>query len=155
MKVCLDTNVIIDILGKTNDFFDSYKAFDVSLIRSFQVFIPITSTTDIAYILPRRGLASEEQAKQLLTQLFSIVEILDARSVDATRALASDIPDYEDALLAFMAQRNNVDLIITRNTKDFENSPVPAISPQQFAELYKPNDIEYAEVDLQEAESPL
>jgi predicted nucleic acid-binding protein len=148
MKVCLDTNVIIDILGKTSDFFDSYVAFDVSLLRSFEVFISVTSTTDIAYLLPRRNYASEEQAKAHLVHLLTIAEILDARSVDVALALKSNMPDYEDALLAYMAQRNDIDLIITRNLKDFKLSPVPAMSPKQFADLYKPPDVEYAMVDF-------
>ena len=144
VKICLDTNVIIDILGKTDDFADSYAAFDVSILRRFEVFIPITSTTDIAYILPRRSLASKQEAKQLLKNLFAIAEILDARSVDAFKALDSAMLDYEDALLAYMASRNGIDLIITRNTKDFEYSPVPVITPHEFVQIYKPHDIEYA-----------
>ena len=146
MRVCLDTNVIIDILGQTDDFFDSYTAFDVSLLRSFQIFIPLTSTADIACILPRRNLASTLQTKVSLLLLLTLVEVLDARSVDVTKALESSMPDYGDALLACMAQRNDVDLIITRNIKDFERSPVPAMTPKQFIELYKPPDVEYAKM---------
>ncbi|MDR1088568.1 MAG: PIN domain-containing protein [Coriobacteriales bacterium] len=147
MRVCLDTNVVIDILGKTSDLLDSYAAFDLSLLHSFEIFVPITSTTDIAYILPRRNYASAQQAKELLVQLLSLVQILDARSVDAEKALSSNMPDYEDALLAFMAQRNSIDLIITRNLKDFEHSPVPAMSPRQFVEIYKPHTVTYAALD--------
>jgi predicted nucleic acid-binding protein len=149
MKVCLDTNVIIDIFGNTDDLLDSYAAFDVSLLRSFEVCIPVTSTADIAYILPRRSLASEELTRQHLLGLLSLVEILDARAVDVRRALNSSMPDYEDALLSFAAERNRVDLIITRNIKDFEHSPVPAMSPKQFVEIYKPHNVEYATLDLQ------
>jgi predicted nucleic acid-binding protein len=149
MKVCFDTNVVIDILGRTNDFIHSFAALDVSLLRGFSMFIPITSTTDIAYLLPRRGFASGQQVRQLLSQLFSIVEILDARAVDANKALSSPMPDYEDALLTQMALRNGIDLIVTRNVKDFDNSPVTAISPEQFVLLYKPKNVEYSWVDEQ------
>jgi len=152
MKVCLDTSVLIDILGRTEDLACSYAAFDVSIIRNFKVFIPITSTADVMYLLPRRDLAAKQQAAQMLSSLFELVEILDARTVDARKALGSamdnTMPDYEDALLAQMAHRNGIDLIITRNMKDFENSPVPAISPEQFVLLYKPKNIEYSTIDL-------
>jgi hypothetical protein len=40
--------------------------------------------------------------------------------------------DYEDALIATCANRNKVDWIISRNTKDFINLPVPAITPEDF-----------------------
>jgi len=152
MNICLDTNVLIDILGKTEDFADSYAAFDVSIIRNFKVFIPITATTDIAYVLPRRNLVAKQQTMLLLSSLFELVEILDARGVDAKKALESTMegtmPDYEDALLAQMALRNGIDLIITRNVKGFQGSRVPAVSPAQFLKLYKPKSIEYSIIDV-------
>jgi len=40
--------------------------------------------------------------------------------------------DYEDALLSHCAKRVKADFIITRNTADFTNSPVNAISPVEF-----------------------
>jgi predicted nucleic acid-binding protein len=146
MKLCYDTNVIVDILGKTEDFHYSFAALDVAILREFQICIPITSTTDIAYILPRRKLASKQDTAELLGEFFAIVEILDARAVDALSALESDMPDYEDALLAHMACRNSVDLIITRNTKDFAHSPVPAMSPEQFVHIHKPHNVEYTSI---------
>lgn len=151
MKVCLDTNVIIDILGRTEDYPFSFMAFDVSLLRSYEVFIPVTSTVDIFYLLPRLDIASKQKSKQLLAQLFATAEILDARSIDSANAIESNMPDYEDALLAYMAQRNGIDVIITRNLKDFTLSPVPVLSPEEFVRIHKPKDIEYAMVKNVEA----
>ena len=148
MKVCFDTNVLIDILGNSNDHFYSYAAFDIALVRNFKVFVPITSTADLVYVLPRRSSISSQEAKRLLSQLMTVAELLDARSVDAVNALSSNMPDYEDALIAYSAQRNGVDLIITRNLKDFGHSPVPAMSPRQFFEVYKPRNVDYAAVEL-------
>jgi len=44
--------------------------------------------------------------------------------------------DYEDALLATCAKRRRIELIITRNLKDFAGSPVKAISPDDFLTNY-------------------
>jgi predicted nucleic acid-binding protein len=150
MKVCFDTNVIIDILGKTEDFSYSFAALDISLLRAFEVFVSITSTTDLVYILPRRNLTSHEQAKEHLMHLLEIVSFLEVRSVDVVNALHSNMSDYEDALLASAAYRNGIDLIVTRNTKGYEHSPVPVISPQQFVDLYKPENVEYANASLED-----
>jgi hypothetical protein len=40
--------------------------------------------------------------------------------------------DFEDAAVAMVAKTSASSLIITRNTQDFANSPVPAISPADF-----------------------
>ena len=148
MKICLDTNVIIDILGKTDDFQSSFAAVDIAIIRHFQVFISITSTPDIAYLMPRRNLATEPETRQLLTDMFSLLGVLDARPVDATQALNSGMPDYEDALIAQIAQRNGIELILTRNISDSQRSPVAVMSPQEFVDIYKPKDVEYTTIDL-------
>jgi len=42
------------------------------------------------------------------------------------------MPDYEDALIATCARHTKMDYIITRNIKDFANSPVPPIAPDNF-----------------------
>jgi predicted nucleic acid-binding protein len=42
------------------------------------------------------------------------------------------MPDFEDAVIAAVAQREGADYIVTRNTKDFIASPVPAITPEDF-----------------------
>ena len=51
-------------------------------------------------------------------------------------AINSDMPDYEDALLAYRGKRANVNHIVTRNVKDFTTSPMPAITPADFLSKY-------------------
>ena len=50
--------------------------------------------------------------------------------------LASDMTDFEDALLACCAKRVKADYIVTRNKVDFKLSPVTPISPEDFLEKY-------------------
>jgi hypothetical protein len=48
-------------------------------------------------------------------------------------ALESKFTDFEDALQYFSAiQSNKVDVIITRNTKDFKLSKIPVFTPQEY-----------------------
>jgi hypothetical protein len=45
--------------------------------------------------------------------------------------------DFEDAVQSSCARRVKADYIITRNVKDFEKSPVPAILPSEALELLR------------------
>ena len=63
------------------------------------------------------------------------MKILEVSEEDCIKALGSQITDYEDAVIAQVARRNGCDYIVTRNLKDFENSPIPAVSPSQFIGL--------------------
>jgi predicted nucleic acid-binding protein len=94
-----------------------------------------SQTTDIFYILCREGKTVEE-AKSVIRKLTENVKILDVIADDAKTALDSDMTDYEDALLAYSAKRHKADRIITRNASDFINSPIPALSPQNFLEEF-------------------
>ena len=57
--------------------------------------------------------------------------------------------DFEDALIAHSAARNGVDAIITYNIKDYVNSPVKAFLPADFVTMFKPDNVSYAEVELE------
>ena len=56
--------------------------------------------------------------------------------------------DFEDALIAYSAARNGIDVILTYNVKDFANSHVKAILPADFTALFKPENVSYAKVEL-------
>jgi len=45
--------------------------------------------------------------------------------------------DFEDAVIAAIAVREQSAYIITRDTKDFSKSPVPAITPDAFLATMK------------------
>lgn len=47
-------------------------------------------------------------------------------------SLHSGFKDFEDAIIYFSALNNNIDLIITRNKKDFIKSGLPVLSPEEF-----------------------
>lgn len=87
--------------------------------------------TDI-YCLLHKQLHDDTQCRQALLKLFTLFSILDVTGSDCEKALELPIPDYEDALLDACAKRGKVDCIITRNLKDFNNSPVKTISPEDF-----------------------
>jgi predicted nucleic acid-binding protein len=146
MRVCFDSNVVIDIMGKSQQFFASLCAYDVVLTNNYDPVIPMFATTDIAFILQRSYL-DKQKAREAIEQILVMFTLLDGHPLDCRLALDSNMTDYEDALIAFSAKRNGVDIIITRNKKDFVASPVPALTPEEFVELFKPKGIDYAELD--------
>jgi hypothetical protein len=121
----------------------------VVLSRGYEPVIPMFTTTDIAYVLHRSYLAKEE-AKVALERILTMFELLDGHPLDCMQAFESEMPDYEDALIAFAAQRQEVDFIITRNKKDFVASPIPALTPEEFVSLFAPKGVTYAEMDIAE-----
>ena len=50
------------------------------------------------------------------------------------QALCSSFKDFEDAVQYFCAIENGIDIIISRNTKDYKDTKIPVYTPAQFLE---------------------
>ena len=148
MKILFDCNVIIDIWGKTEDFFASYASFDVVLAKGFYPCIAASSMPSIFYVLSARKYLEKQAEKKAIGALLEAFDVLDVTSSDCKQAHLSEMSDYEDALISFAANRHEVNFIITRNKKDFLKSPVPALTPEEFVGIYKPEYLNYEMVDF-------
>lgn len=135
MKILIDTNVIIDVLIGRGPHFESSAAFLKLCGKQITGLIIASQTTDIFYLLRRNGKNSDE-AKLILQKLTTNLKVTDVTAVDVKNALDSEMPDYEDALLAYAAKRQKTEHIVTRNEKDFVKSPVIALSSQVFLEQF-------------------
>jgi len=132
MRILVDTNIVLDVLLRRTDFFNaSYNVLKLSTLDKAEVLVTANAITDIYYIL-RRANKNADKSKEVIIQLLKLVGIADAIASDIMNALSSKVTDFEDALVGAIARRVKADYIVTRNTKDFSNSPVPAIDPINF-----------------------
>ena len=132
MKILIDTNVILDIFQKREPFFsDSYQALRKAIQVEFECLLSASSVTDIYYML-RKFLKSADRAKERIQQLSKLVTFADVQGMDIQTALMRTMPDFEDAVVDAVAERNHADYILTRNIKDFTGAAVPAITPTDF-----------------------
>lgn len=132
MKILIDTNVILDIFQKREPFFsDSYHALQKAIEADAECLISASAATDIFYML-RKFLKSTDEAKARIEQLSQLVTFADVQGMDIHTALMRPMPDFEDAVADAVAERNCASFILTRNTRDFAGSAVPAITPTDF-----------------------
>ncbi|MGI6217957.1 MAG: type II toxin-antitoxin system VapC family toxin [Coriobacteriales bacterium] len=147
MKICFDANVVIDIFSRPNWMAEGLNAYDIANVRGFDSCLPASTLADISYILRRAGL-DDETVSKYFEAIFELFDILDVTGADCMRAHRNGMKDYEDAIVAECAARCNVDLIVTRNVRDFASSPVPAMSPHDFAARYTPDGYSYEEAEI-------
>jgi predicted nucleic acid-binding protein len=132
MKVLVDTNIIIDILDRREEFFaDSYALIQRAVQGKLEAVIAASAVTDVYYIISR-SLHNAGKAREKIIALTALVGLCDTTAADINTALTLPIADFEDAVIAAAAKRERADYIVTRNEADFANSPVPAISPARF-----------------------
>lgn len=132
MKVLIDTNVIIDALTSREPWKESAETiFIMAANHIMDMYITASSATDIYYLV-RKYQHSTEKAKQVMGKLYSLVGILTVSGAECVDALASAVSDYEDAVVERVSVKADIDYIITRNVKDYQQGMVKAILPDDF-----------------------
>jgi len=147
MRICFDVNAVLYLFADEGYGFRAAVAYDIANIRKHEVAICASCLADINYLLHRLGVRGANLQRNT-SLLFELFDVMDVNREDGIRALDNGMSDYEDALIAESAYRHNCDLIVTENVKDFGESPVPAITLEEYTRIYKPCNYEYDEVDF-------
>ena len=131
-KVLLDTDIILDFFFDREPFSEN-AATILSLCESKEItgFVTPVIISNVYYLL--RQTAKHEKVIDKLTLLISFLEVLVIDKRVIIEALSSDFKDFEDALQNYSAEQNNeVDIIITRNIKDYRNSNLSVMLPENY-----------------------
>ena len=137
MKVLLDTNIVLDYLGANQGFSDdAEKLFELAEKRQDIKLVSSSGITDIIYVL-RRAVKDRDILKRKFESFRKRISILSVTEADIDKAFSRDWKEFEDAVQYTVAESNNVDCIITRNQKDYEEDRIPIYTPQEFIEKYQ------------------
>ena len=136
MKVLIDTNVIIDYLAFREPYYQNAdKIFLLSSNQEIESFIAAHSIMNAFYIL-RSDFSSNERRRMLL-HIFNVASVVGIDGHKIKDSLENlDFKDVEDCLQTECAIECNAEYIITRNVKDFEQSEIPPITPEDFLQVY-------------------
>ena len=133
LRVMVDINVILDVLENRNGWvMDAAKTCAVcgGGMRAIG-FVPPHAVTTIYYIVRKRG--GKALADKAIDWLLVLFTVADCGTDEFKAARAGGIDDYEDAVVVASAQKTGCDYIVTRNTVHFKDSPVPVMTPADFA----------------------
>jgi predicted nucleic acid-binding protein len=124
-------NVVLDVLQKREPHYRASAAIIDHIVRTdVEAMLPGHAVTTIHYIVSRYSdRVSADRAVDWLLRRFVIAPLGRAELLQA-RLLGWR--DYEDAVVASAAASAGCELIITRNVRDFSNSPVPALTPEEY-----------------------
>lgn len=132
MTLFIDTNILIDLLSGREPFKStSFNFFTKAVQDKCELVVSASSITDVMYIM-RKYLDDKTQLRAVVQNLLLSFTIADVTSEHIRNAFQSPMEDYEDAVLAECALQSKANYIITRDKKDFINSPVPSMSPEEY-----------------------
>lgn len=130
-RVFLDTDILLDVLAQRQP----HYPFSAELLSrgdkgEIKLGASSVSFANINYLLSKHY--NKEEARNILKQLKTIVEVcaLDDKVLDL--ALSSDFKDFEDVIQYYSALENNYKLILTRNLKDYKTANIPVMTAESY-----------------------
>ncbi|MDO7846919.1 PIN domain-containing protein [Hymenobacter sp. M29] len=123
----LDTNILIDLLSGREPF-GAVALFAAAHARQMHLFASGLSISTCHYILERHH--PQLNGRALVRQLLPLLTITEVSATVIQQALDSAFADFEDGLQYYLASSNPlVEVIVTRNVKDFLPADIPVIEP--------------------------
>lgn len=130
-KLFVDTNIVIDLLQKREDFFEeAQELFTLADKKKVKLFISSLTIANTHFLLLKHY--SSNEARKILAKFKVLVEVLALDDKVIELALASDLKDFEDAIQFYTAIENNAGIIITRNKKDFKKQSIPVLTAKEY-----------------------
>lgn len=131
MRALFDTNILLDIgLARKPFAADAIACFSETLQTGEPPRIAPHSLATFYYIVAQARNKSKADAG--VSDLLATTEVVAFDHEMAQRSLALGFSDFEDAMIAVAAEAGEMDYIVTRNERDFNTSPIPALSPQSY-----------------------
>jgi len=131
-RVLIDSDVILDSLFDREPFAE-YSTMILSMCESKKIngFLTPLIYSNVYYLLRRT--AKHDKVIEKLKQLLQITDVLQMDRNVVENALNSGFKDFEDSLQNFSAVNNReIDLILTRNLKDYKNSELGVFTPETY-----------------------
>ncbi len=133
-NLLIDTNIIIDLLAKRKNFYpEAQELFTLADEQRVKLYISSLTFANTHYLLSKE--LNSNETRKVLIKFKLLVSILPLDDRILELALSSDFNDFEDAIQYYTAIENKLDMIITRNKKDFKASELPVFTANEY--LYR------------------
>lgn len=131
----IDSDVLLDFFFDREPF-SEYAAYvltqcELNIINGYVTPVIISN---VYYLLGKTS--SHERVIKKLNQLLTLTEVLIIDKKIILNAMNSKFKDFEDALQNYACESTGeVDMIITRNIKDYQKSNLSVLTPENYYKL--------------------
>ena len=131
-KVFLDTNIIVDLIADRKPFSKySIEIFKKAEEKKIKLFTSSHSIATTHYLLKKY--LEEKILRDVLYNLLDYVTVIAVDTDVLKKGLRSKHKDFEDSIQILCASTiEKIDCIVTRNTKDFRDSEILVLTPDEL-----------------------
>ena len=130
-KILIDLNVILDMINKREDHAAAVAVFDRCARKRDRGYICAHEITTLAYFLGKdKNLLRKRSG--IIRSLLKTLSTIPATETILLDALDSPISDYEDAVVEVSAIKERIDLIVSRDLRDFKQSRISVLTAADY-----------------------
>jgi len=130
-RLLVDTNIVLDLLAERKEFvLEAQQLFTLSDRKEVKLYVSSLTFANTFYILSQKLKLSN--TRKILRKFKVLVEVLPMDDKIIDLSLESDFKDFEDAIQYHTAIENEINIIITRNLKDFKTSKIPVLTAKDY-----------------------
>lgn len=136
MKVFLDSNVLLDLLLGREEFLEDVKwILELSMNKEYTLYTSSLVIANIHYLISK--VMNTQHAIEKVEKLLSFLKVLNVGEKEIKSSISSNFKDFEDGIQNFSAINSDMEIIVTRNIKDFKHSKLSILTPKEFLVKYR------------------
>ncbi len=139
-KLFIDSDVVIDFFTDREPHVNpASELFELNEKGDVVLYLSAVSINNIYYVV--RKFLGHKKTLEVVETLIEMTEIIGTTKKEVIQALKNDFKDFEDSIQYSSALTiKDLDVIITRNIKDYRNSKIAVMTPLNFLKMKEKNE---------------
>jgi predicted nucleic acid-binding protein len=130
-KVFIDTDIALDLLSERKPhYYPAAQLFTLADQDKLSIYVSSLSFSNLYYLLSR--LYSQAESRRILSTFKILVKVLAVDDKIVDLSLNSVFKDFEDAIQYYTATENQVDILLTRNLKDYKAARITVMTAEDY-----------------------
>ena len=130
----IDTNILVDFALDRRPFSESaILLLDHLQSAAIAAYVSWHSISNFHYVVS--PVTGDEGTRRLIVDLLEFVSVAETTTDDVRYAASLPMRDFEDALQVAAARACGASHIVTRNSRDYVRSPIPALDAVEAVRL--------------------
>jgi predicted nucleic acid-binding protein len=139
--VVIDVNIFMDFLFKREGHEKVAEIFKQCIKGNIKGYSCAHEITTLNYFLNKPN-KDKVKIKKTISGIMRQFKVIAINEEILTKALSSEIDDFEDAVIEISSKENGAEYILTRNTKDFKKSIIEPITPEELLVILRNDNFE-------------
>ncbi len=118
-----------------NYYRETQELFTLSDKKQVKLYLSALTFADTLYILSQQ--LKMHHVRKILRKFKVLVDVLPVDDKIIELVLESDFKDFEDAIQYDTAIENDIDIIVTRNLKEFKPAKITVLTAKQYVKSKK------------------